>query len=543
MDLSVYLVTDSTPAILGDRDLCEVVRDAIEGGVTVVQYRDKHSDTGVLIETAKKLHEITKAYNVPLIINDRVDVALVVGAEGVHLGQDDMKIPEAKKLLSPNAYIGATVCSNEEAFRAVEDGADYLGIGTVFATPTKTDTKAIIGTAGTKEILAFLSTMPRKVGTVAIGGINLSNVQRVIYQSQAPLKSLDGAAIVSAIMAAENPKEAAAAFSRLVKENPASATFLAAPRENEVTMLLDEVPNIIRAVALKRPLCHNMINFVVANFAANVAIAIGASPIMSGYGPEASDLAKNGGSLLINMGTLNDEAIDHYIQALRAYNAEGNPVVFDPVGAGATDIRRRAVKQLLAGGYFDVIKGNESELIQVYGKTPGRQVGVDSGPSLLSRREKAKLVRDLARRERNVVLLTGRVDYLSDGERVLAIGNGHELLGQITGTGCIIGTMAASFLAVHRNDKLLAVLSSLLLLEIAGERAAARDGINGPGTFLPALIDELFALKNWAVEWKTSGSAGIDVDAGSMNGNAAAAAATTDENIFRRAAKVHLMQL
>ncbi|EEH40164.1 thiamine-phosphate pyrophosphorylase [Paracoccidioides lutzii Pb01] len=540
MDLSVYLVTDSTPAILGDRDLCEIVRDAIEGGVTVVQYRDKHSDTGVLIETAKKLHEITKAYNVPLIINDRVDVALAVRAEGVHLGQDDMKIPEAKKLLPPNAYIGATVCSNEEAFRAVEDGADYLGIGTVFATPTKTDTKAIIGTAGTKEILAFLSTMPRKVGTVAIGGINLSNVQRVIYQSQAPLKSLDGAAIVSAIMAAENPKEAAAAFSRLVKETPASATFPAAPRENEVAMLLDEVPNIIRAVALKRPLCHNMINFVVANFAANVAIAIGASPIMSGYGPEASDLAKNGGSLLINMGTLNNEAIDHYIQALRAYNAEGNPVVFDPVGAGASDIRRRAVKQLLAGGYFDVIKGNESELIQVYGKTTWRQVGVDSGPSILSRREKAKLVRDLARRERNVVLLTGRVDYLSDGERVLAIGNGHELLGHITGTGCIIGTMAASFLAVHRNDKLLAVLSSLLLLEIAGERAAAKDGINGPGTFLPALIDELFALKNWAVEWKTSGSAGIDVDAGSMNGNAAAA---TDENIFRRAAKVHLMQL
>lgn len=116
MDLSVYLVTDSTPAILGNRDLCEVVRDAVQGGksapavewsllpffksmilicscwlgVTVVQYRDKHSDTGVMIETAKKLHEITKKYNVPLIINDRVDVALAIGAEGVHLGQDDM---------------------------------------------------------------------------------------------------------------------------------------------------------------------------------------------------------------------------------------------------------------------------------------------------------------------------------------------------------------------------------------------------------------------------------------------------------------------
>ncbi|OAX77219.1 thiamine-phosphate pyrophosphorylase [Emergomyces africanus] len=274
MDLSVYLVTDSTPAILGDRDLCEVVRDAIQGGVTVVQYRDKHSDTGVLIETAKKLHEITRKYNVPLIINDRVDVAIAVGAEGVHLGQDDMNISLAKKLLPANTYIGATVCSNQEALRAVQDGADYLGIGTVFATPTKTDTKSIIGTSGTREILAFLSTMPTKVGTVAIGGINLSNVQRVIYQSQAPLKSLDGAAIVSAIMAAENPREAAASFSSLVKKMPAFATIPIPPRDNEVTMLLDEVPDLLCTVATKRPLCHNMINYVVANFAANVAIAM-----------------------------------------------------------------------------------------------------------------------------------------------------------------------------------------------------------------------------------------------------------------------------
>ncbi|EGE81968.1 thiamine-phosphate pyrophosphorylase [Blastomyces dermatitidis ATCC 18188] len=540
MDLSVYLVTDSTPAILGNRDLCEVVQDALEGGVTVVQYRDKHSDTGVMIDMAKRLHGITKKYNVPLIINDRVDVALAVGAEGVHLGQDDMKITEAKKLLPPNTYIGVSVRSNEEAFRAVQDGADYVGIGTVFATPTKTDTKSIIGTAGTRDILAFLSTMPRKVGAVAIGGINLTNVQRVIYQSQAPLKSLDGAAIVSAIMAAESPREAAASFCRLVKQIPASATLPVPARENEVSLLLDQVPDIVSLVATKRPLCHNMINFVVANFAANVAIAIGASPIMSGYGPEAPDLAKNGGSLLINMGTLNNESLDNYLQALRAYNAEGNPVVFDPVGAGATDIRRKATKQLLAGGYFDLIKGNESELIQVYGKARGNQVGVDSGPSTLNPEEKAKLVKDLARRERNIVLLTGSVDYLSDGERTLAIGNGHQFLGHITGTGCIIGTMAASFLAVHRSDKLLAVFASLLLLEIAAERAAMKDGVHGPGTFLPAFIDELFTLRQWAVDWKSGDAAGgTGAGAKTSNGDASA----VDENIFRKMAKVHLINM
>lgn len=90
VDYTLYLVTDSTPAILGDRDLCDVVERAVRGGVTIVQYRDKTSDTGVLISTAKKLHAITQKHGVPLLINDRVDVALAVGCEGVHLGQDDM---------------------------------------------------------------------------------------------------------------------------------------------------------------------------------------------------------------------------------------------------------------------------------------------------------------------------------------------------------------------------------------------------------------------------------------------------------------------
>lgn len=90
VDYSLYLVTDSTPAILGDKDICDVVDQAIRGGVTIVQYRDKTSDTGVLISTAKRLQEVTQRHNIPLLINDRVDVALAVGCEGVHLGQDDM---------------------------------------------------------------------------------------------------------------------------------------------------------------------------------------------------------------------------------------------------------------------------------------------------------------------------------------------------------------------------------------------------------------------------------------------------------------------
>lgn len=136
LDLTLYLVTDSTSEILGDKDICNVVEEAIKGGVTIVQYRDKHADTGQLIETASKLHAVTKKHNIPLLINDRLDVCLAVGAEGVHIGQDDMSLAEAKEILPKTAIIGVTASSVQEADAAINGGADYLGIGTVFATPT-----------------------------------------------------------------------------------------------------------------------------------------------------------------------------------------------------------------------------------------------------------------------------------------------------------------------------------------------------------------------------------------------------------------------
>ncbi|RHZ71257.1 hypothetical protein CDV55_100703 [Aspergillus turcosus] len=488
-------------------------------GVTIVQYRDKTSDTGDLIQTAKKLHKITKAHGVPLLINDRVDVALAVGAEGVHLGQDDMctihglvrlqliltdtlsaDIEEAKKLLPKDAIIGISASSVEEAQHAIDAGADYLGIGTMFATPTKTNTKHILGTAGTQAILDAISDSGRNVGTVAIGGINLSNVQRVMYQSKAPRKGLDGVAIVSAIMAADDPRAAAEEFVKRINSPPSFAWEPKAPRANEAAALVEEVPQIVQKMVKAHPLVHNMINYVVANFVANVTLAMGASPIMSPYGEEAVDLAKFDGALVINMGTLTRESIPNYLQAIKSYNERGNPVVYDPVGAAATQVRRGAVKELMSGGYFDLIKGNEGEIRQVSGSSNAVQRGVDSGPSTLDGQEKARLARDLARRERNVVLLTGAVDYISDGERVIAVENGHEFLGQVTGTGCAVGTVSGCFLAVHPSDKLLAVLAGLLMYEIAAENAASKDFVRGPGSFVPAFLDELYAIRQAALK-------------------------------------------
>ncbi|TGO88483.1 hypothetical protein BPOR_0160g00200 [Botrytis porri] len=494
VDYSLYLVTDSTSAILGDRNLVDVVDAAVRGGVTIVQYRDKSSDTAALVDTARKLHAVTRKYNVPLLINDRIDVALAVACEGVHIGQDDMDLKTARALLGKDAIIGVTVANVQEALTASKDGADYLGIGTMFATPTKTNTKDIIGTAGTKEILYSLQQAGSQVRTVAIGGINSLNLQRVVYQSASEGKQLDGVAIVSAIIAAQDAEMAARELAELIR-TPAPFALAHLPHDQKIKdlrELLLQVPGIIGDVAKKTPLSHNMTNLVVQNFAANVALAIGASPIMANYGEEAADLAKLGGGLVINMGTITPEGIQNYSKALRAYNNEGGPIVLDPVGCGATAVRRSAVKSLLANGYFDVIKGNEGEIKTVSGSLI-QQRGVDSGSSTSTLVEKATIVRDLALRERNVVLMTGAVDILSDGVRTLGISNGHEILGRITGSCCVLGTIISAMLAVSRGDKLLAVLSALLHYEIAAEIAAVRDDVRGPGTFVPALIDELIA--------------------------------------------------
>lgn len=120
---------------------------------------------------------------------------------------------------------------------------------------------------------------------------------------------------------------------------------------------------------------------------------------MSMYGDEAADIALNDGALLVNMGTLTSESASNFLKAIKAYNERGRPIVYDPVGAAATHIRRDTVKQLMLGGYFDLIKGNEGEIRQVYGDVAATQRGVDSGPSTLSDTQKATLARDLARRE------------------------------------------------------------------------------------------------------------------------------------------------
>ena len=205
IDYRLYLVTDRKQPAPGTFE--KVVEEALKGGVTLVQLREKEGDTGLLYERAVKLKQITKAYHVPLIIDDRIDIMMAADADGVHLGQSDMPAALARKLIGPDKIMGVSAGTLEEAVKAEKDGADYLGVGAMFPTATKTDAD-ITSMETLKKILETVH-----IPVVVIGGIN----QKTIPQ----FKGLDiaGYAIVSAIMASRKPKEAAAELKGLIHNN------------------------------------------------------------------------------------------------------------------------------------------------------------------------------------------------------------------------------------------------------------------------------------------------------------------------------------
>jgi thiamine-phosphate pyrophosphorylase len=199
LNLSLYLVTDRTLA--RGRSTIEIVAAAVRGGVTCVQLREKHASTREFIQEARAVKTLldSQQTKIPLIINDRLDVALAVGADGVHLGQRDMPLADARRLVGKTMIIGISAESVDDARAADAEDADYLGISPVYATPTKTDTAPPLGLDGIRAIRAAVS-----LPLVGIGGINLANVAPVIRAGA------NGVAVVSAIVSAACPTTAAA---------------------------------------------------------------------------------------------------------------------------------------------------------------------------------------------------------------------------------------------------------------------------------------------------------------------------------------------
>ncbi len=203
-DYLLYLVTDR--GLSKGRTTLEIVQAAVRGGVTCVQLREKNCSVREFIEQALSVKYFLKQHNIPLIINDRVDVAQAVQADGVHLGQSDMPCKMARAVLKDSMIIGISAETLEHAVQAEKDGADYIGAGPIFFTATKTDLSPILGLNGLCKIRKAV-----RIPVVAIGGININNAEEVIHNGA------DGIAVVSAIVSADDPEKAAGELRKILK--------------------------------------------------------------------------------------------------------------------------------------------------------------------------------------------------------------------------------------------------------------------------------------------------------------------------------------
>ena len=208
IDLRLYALVD--PDTSGGREFDELAELVVGGGATLVQLRDKHGDTGVLVERARALKTALAPFGVPLLINDRVDVALACGAEGVHVGQTDMAVADARRLLGRNALIGLSIKTEEQAQGAPLDLLDYVGIGGVFTTTSKKTAAAPIGIDGFARVAGIIRSRVPDFPVCAIAGITTENASQTIAAGA------DGVAVISALSLAADPKAAAAKMRAVV---------------------------------------------------------------------------------------------------------------------------------------------------------------------------------------------------------------------------------------------------------------------------------------------------------------------------------------
>jgi len=237
----------------------------------------------------------------------------------------------------------------------------------------------------------------------------------------------------------------------------------------------------------RRPLVHQITNFVVMNETANATLALGALPVMAHAPQEVEEMASAASALVLNIGTLSDDWVEAMLAAGRAATRAGVPIVLDPVGAGATRYRTEVSQRLLGELDVAVVRGNSAEVATLAGRAAQirgvEAVGDGGGP---------ELAREAARALGIVVAVTGPVDHVSDGVTVNAVANGHELLGAVTGTGCMSTAITGCFLGVRGDDPLAAATEALVAFGVAGEDAARE--AKGPGSFHVALYDALAAL-------------------------------------------------
>jgi hydroxyethylthiazole kinase len=244
----------------------------------------------------------------------------------------------------------------------------------------------------------------------------------------------------------------------------------------------------LRAMREHKPLVHQITNYVVMNETANATLALGALPVMAHAREEVEEMVQLASALVINIGTLSEPWVEAMLLAGHAANARRIPVVLDPVGSGATTYRTETARRILHVADVTVLRGNPGEVATLVG-IDAEVRGVES---IAAGGDSGELAREAARRLGVIASVTGPVDHVSDGERVLEVANGHELLAAVTGTGCMSSALTGCFLAAKAEQPLEAAAEALAAFGVAAEDAA-RDA-RGPGTFHANLYDALAAL-------------------------------------------------
>jgi hydroxyethylthiazole kinase len=254
-----------------------------------------------------------------------------------------------------------------------------------------------------------------------------------------------------------------------------------------MTALSEKAAENLMALREQKPLIHNITNYVVMNYTANALLAMGASPVMAHAQNEVEDMVSFAGALVLNIGTLTDDWIRSMIKAGKKASQLETPIVLDPVGSGATPLRTNSAKNIISETSITVIRGNASEILSLRDEN-SKTKGVDSIHSV---DEAAEAARNLAEKLHTTLAITGPVDLVTDGKRILRVSNGHPLMAYVTGTGCTATTAIGAFLAVD-NDPLSATATALSFFGLAGEIAA--ETASAPGSFMIQMLDALYTI-------------------------------------------------
>lgn len=254
-----------------------------------------------------------------------------------------------------------------------------------------------------------------------------------------------------------------------------------------MTALADKAAQNLSDLRKQKPLVHNITNFVVMNVTANALLSMGASPVMAHAPNEVEEMVSFAGALVLNIGTLTDAWVSAMATAAKKAAENSTPIILDPVGSGATALRTQSAKKLIDTAGLTVIRGNASEILSLRDSN-SKTKGVDSIHSVDEAEDTARI---LAVELKTTLAITGPVDLVTDGERVLRVANGDPLMAYVTGTGCMATATIGAFLAVDR-DPVTATATALAFFGLAGEVAARK--AQAPGSFMVALLDALYTL-------------------------------------------------